>query len=117
MFVCNDWIRSDLPEVFPSVELLPGLPVPLILRYRLEVMTADLKGAATTSNVFVEMQGRSGKIGPVQLDSPTAFQKGKVRLHLDILKGGRILRTCPPAPHFPSCRRMCLRLREPTWAS
>lgn len=43
VFVCNDWIRSDQPEVYPSVELLPGLPVPLVLRYRLEVFTADFK--------------------------------------------------------------------------
>ena len=78
VFVCNDWIRSDQPEVYPSVELIPGRPIPLVLRYRLDIVTADVKGAATTSNVFVEMHGQGGKIGPVQLDNPTAFQKGQV---------------------------------------
>ena len=43
-----------------------------------------LKGAATTSNVFLELHGQQGKIGPLQLDSPTAFQRGKVDPDLDL---------------------------------
>lgn len=79
VFVCNDWIRSDDPSVYPSVELVPGLPVPTMLQYRLHVVTADLRGAGTTSNVFVELHGVQGKIGPVQLDNPNAFARGQVR--------------------------------------
>ena len=79
VFVCNDWIRSDDPSVYPSIELVPGLPVPTMLQYRLHVVTADLRGAGTTSNVFVELHGVQGKIGPVQLDNPNAFARGQVR--------------------------------------
>ena len=43
--------------------------------------TADLRGAGTTSNVFVELHGELGKIGPLQLDNPTAFRKGQVSLN------------------------------------
>eukprot|EP00955_Chlamydomonas_euryale_P033833 349637-Chlamydomonas_euryale.AAC.1 len=77
VFVCNDWLRSDVAGVYPSVELLAGRAVPLAVRYRLHVCTAEIKGAGTTSNVFVELHGAGGKLGPVQLDAPGAFDRGK----------------------------------------
>lgn len=96
VFVCNDWIRSDQPDVYPSVELIPGRPIPLVLRYRLDVVTADVKGAATTSNVFVEIHGQGGKIGPVQLDNPTAFRKGQVRRIISEMWYAYHMRACSP---------------------
>eukprot|EP00798_Chlamydomonas_sp_ICE-L_P013676 gene13676-19564_t len=77
VFVCNDWIRSDDPAVFPVVELLPGLPLPTFLRYKVEVSTTNIRGAGTDSGIFLEMHGMQGKIGPLQLDNPTAFDRGQ----------------------------------------
>ncbi|KAG1662011.1 hypothetical protein FOA52_009500 [Chlamydomonas sp. UWO 241] len=76
VFVCNDWLRSDQPEVYPSIELLPGLPVPLAMTYRVEVTTAEMKGTGTTSSVFLELHGATGRLGPIQLDAPNAFDRG-----------------------------------------
>ncbi len=56
-----------------------SLTFPLNLNLLLPTQ-GSMKGAGTTSNVFVEMQGTMGKFGPIQLDSPTAFDRGKVRI-------------------------------------
>lgn len=77
VFVCNGWIRSDQSAVHPSVELLAGRPIPLLTNYRLDIITTDMRGSGTTSNVFVELVGEMGKIGPLPLDNPDAFEKGQ----------------------------------------
>ena len=60
------------------MELLPGLPVPTILKYKIDVTTSDQRGAGTDSSVFIELHGMAGKLGPLQLDNATAFEKGQV---------------------------------------
>jgi hypothetical protein len=48
--------------------------------YQIVVHTSDCKGAGTDATVFVDLQGRKGKTGPLKLDdSRDNFERGKVR--------------------------------------
>ncbi|KAG2501257.1 hypothetical protein HYH03_001064 [Edaphochlamys debaryana] len=76
VFVCNQWIHDVVRENHPTVELFPGGEVPDTLHYKIEVVTSDIKGAGTESKVYLEMRGSKGKIGPVHLDNPIAFERG-----------------------------------------
>ncbi|MEW5311146.1 MAG: hypothetical protein WDW38_002885 [Sanguina aurantia] len=78
VFVCNKWLQSKDPAVQPSVELVPGLPLPTTLKYKIEVVTSDCRGAGTEAHVTVELVGSNGRFGPVALDTPSAFERAKV---------------------------------------
>lgn len=78
-FVCNQWLASKDPAIFPSVELYPGGSLPELLRYCLLITTSDLRGAATDAKVSVELVGGSGRVGPVLLENPAAFERAQVR--------------------------------------
>ncbi|KAG2432966.1 hypothetical protein HXX76_008694 [Chlamydomonas incerta] len=75
-FICNQWLQDPDRAVHPAVELLPGGELPVTLHYKVEVVTSDIKGAGTESKVFLELRGVGGKLGPVHLDNPSAFERG-----------------------------------------
>ncbi|KXZ51726.1 hypothetical protein GPECTOR_11g173 [Gonium pectorale] len=76
VFICNQWLQDADRSVHPSVELVPGGEMPVTLHYKVQVVTSDIKGAGTESKIYLEMRGSQGKLGPIHLDNPAAFERG-----------------------------------------
>lgn len=51
------WHVPQDPTIHPCVELLADQPVPNLLTYCVEVVTTDMRGAGTDSNVWLEIHG------------------------------------------------------------
>ncbi|GLC54185.1 hypothetical protein PLESTB_000832700 [Pleodorina starrii] len=76
VFVANRWLGDPDRSVHPTLELLPGGELPPVLHYKVAVATSDIKGAGTESKVYLELIGSSGRLGPLHLDNPAAFERG-----------------------------------------
>ncbi|GFH12747.1 uncharacterized protein HaLaN_08491, partial [Haematococcus lacustris] len=110
------------PTVPASVELLPDRPIPNILRYRIECYTSDMRGSGTDSNIYLEMHGTLGKLGPERLDMPGAFDRGQGDVfHMEGADLGRLTKlssvSCPVGSRDARANRVTLSRSDPRWLS
>uniref|UniRef100_A0A061SAF0 Lipoxygenase homology domain-containing protein 1 n=1 Tax=Tetraselmis sp. GSL018 TaxID=582737 RepID=A0A061SAF0_9CHLO len=93
-FPCGQWLFINKAEGFTERELLPEgeSELPRSCTWEIEVHTSDVKGAGTDANVFIQLHGSRGEIGPVKLDTcPENFERGTIdTFHIDEQDIGQI---------------------------
>ncbi|GMH36686.1 hypothetical protein BSKO_04559 [Bryopsis sp. KO-2023] len=77
-FWCDDWIKGKGKE--RALQAMETDPRDNMIQYKVITHTSNIKGAATDSNVFVDLIGKSRSSGPIPLKSKKkdTFERGEV---------------------------------------
>jgi hypothetical protein len=79
-------IVRELPATEDGIACLP------LCLYKVTIVTADIRGAGTSANVFLQLYGDSGDSGELQLDGTSdSFERGRVdEFGLEIVELGNL---------------------------
>jgi len=96
VFDCDDWLDSSAGDGQTSRTLFPhgsGDAKGRLCRYKVEVLTSDLRGAGTDANVWIDLLGETSRSGKRPLEtSRNNFERGREDVfHLETVDLGRLL--------------------------
>ena len=72
-FLCGRWLADNEEDGLIEREIGAGSEDGKTYadetRYKISVFTGDRRGAGTDANVFIKLEGESGKMGPITLSN------------------------------------------------